>query len=58
MLNAHEQWQSNRDQAMQQWEQRFLYQQEDPLGALPEGWEMRTDPNTGRSNNILTKTYD
>lgn len=26
MLAAHEQWQSGRDQAMHQWEQRFLYQ--------------------------------
>jgi hypothetical protein len=24
MLNAHEQWNSNRTQAMHQWEQRFL----------------------------------
>jgi hypothetical protein len=36
MLAAHEEWQSGRDQAMQQWEQRFLYQnQEDALGPLP-----------------------
>ncbi|KAI1726866.1 HECT-domain (ubiquitin-transferase) domain-containing protein [Ditylenchus destructor] len=49
MLVAHEQWQSGRDQAMHQWEQRFLYQShDDPLGALPEGWERREDPNTGR----------
>ncbi|KAH7715632.1 NEDD4-like E3 ubiquitin-protein ligase WWP1 [Aphelenchoides avenae] len=48
MLAAHEQWQSGRDQAMHQWEQRFLYQQDDPLGPLPEGWEKREDPNTGR----------
>lgn len=26
MIVAHEQWQSGRDQAMHQWEQRFLYQ--------------------------------
>lgn len=25
MLAAHEQWESNRSQAMHQWEQRFLY---------------------------------
>ena len=36
MLEAHEQWQSGRDQAMIQWEQRFLLQQnnfsaDDPL---------------------------
>ncbi|KAF1769544.1 hypothetical protein GCK72_001361 [Caenorhabditis remanei] len=53
MLEAHEQWQSGRDQAMIQWEQRFLLQQnnfsaDDPLGPLPEGWEKRQDPNTGR----------
>ncbi|CAO4359963.1 unnamed protein product [Caenorhabditis nigoni] len=53
MLEAHEQWQSGRDQAMMQWEQRFLLQQnnfnaDDPLGPLPEGWEKRQDPNTGR----------
>ncbi|CAD5210212.1 unnamed protein product [Bursaphelenchus xylophilus] len=49
MLAAHEQWQSGRDQAMHQWEQRFLYQaHDDPLGPLPEGWERREDPNSGR----------
>ncbi|CDK13617.1 E3 ubiquitin-protein ligase wwp-1 [Caenorhabditis elegans] len=53
MLEAHEQWQSGRDQAMLQWEQRFLLQQnnfsaDDPLGPLPEGWEKRQDPNTSR----------
>ncbi|CAI5437785.1 unnamed protein product [Caenorhabditis angaria] len=53
MLEAHEQWQSGRDQAMMQWEQRFLLQQnnfnaDDPLGPLPDGWEKRQDPNTGR----------
>uniref|UniRef100_A0A914C5D6 E3 ubiquitin-protein ligase n=1 Tax=Acrobeloides nanus TaxID=290746 RepID=A0A914C5D6_9BILA len=49
MLVAHEQWQSGREQALHQWEQRFLYQNhDDPLGALPEGWERREDPNTGR----------
>uniref|UniRef100_A0A914HP06 E3 ubiquitin-protein ligase n=1 Tax=Globodera rostochiensis TaxID=31243 RepID=A0A914HP06_GLORO len=49
MLAAHEHWESNRSQAMHQWEQRFLYtQHDDPLGPLPEGWERREDPNTGR----------
>lgn len=49
MLAAHEQWQSGRDQAMHQWEQRFLYNaHDDPLGPMPEGWERREDPNTGR----------
>jgi atrophin-1 interacting protein 5 (WW domain-containing E3 ubiquitin protein ligase 1) len=48
MIAAHEQWQSGRDQAMHAWEQRFLYQQDDPLGPLPEGWEKREDQNTGR----------
>ncbi|KAL3077143.1 hypothetical protein niasHS_013132 [Heterodera schachtii] len=49
MLAAHEQWESNRSQAMHQWEQRFLYtHHDDPLGPLPEGWERREDPNTGR----------
>uniref|UniRef100_A0A183C5Q1 HECT-type E3 ubiquitin transferase n=1 Tax=Globodera pallida TaxID=36090 RepID=A0A183C5Q1_GLOPA len=49
MLAAHEHWESNRSQAMHQWEQRFLYtQHDDPLGPLVEGWERREDPNTGR----------
>ncbi|KAI6178218.1 E3 ubiquitin-protein ligase [Aphelenchoides besseyi] len=49
ILNAHQQWQSGRDQAMHQWEQRFLYgASEHPLGPLPEGWEQRVDPTTGR----------
>ncbi|CAD6186276.1 unnamed protein product [Caenorhabditis auriculariae] len=54
MLEAHEQWQSGRDQAMHQWEQRFLLQQnsftssDDPLGPLPNGWEKRQDPQTAR----------
>ncbi|CAJ0962896.1 unnamed protein product, partial [Mesorhabditis belari] len=54
MLEAHEQWQSGRDQAMHQWEQRFLLQNnanasDDPLGPMPEGWEKRADPGTGRT---------
>ncbi|KAE9420528.1 hypothetical protein Angca_003003 [Angiostrongylus cantonensis] len=54
MLEAHEQWQSGRDQAMHQWEQRFLLQansltaSDDPLGPLPDGWEKREDPKTRR----------
>ncbi|TKR96458.1 hypothetical protein L596_010472 [Steinernema carpocapsae] len=36
MIEAHEQWQSGRVQAMHQWDQRFLYPNtEDPLGPLP-----------------------
>ncbi|PZR20445.1 MAG: hypothetical protein DI538_30340 [Azospira oryzae] len=38
MLAAHEQWQSGRNQAMQAWDQRFLFQaQDDANGPLPEG---------------------
>lgn len=54
MLEAHELWQSNRDQAMHQWEQRYLLQSnamvsnDDPLGPLPQGWEKRADHATGR----------
>ncbi|VDN07491.1 unnamed protein product [Thelazia callipaeda] len=54
MIEAHELWQSNRDQAMHQWEQRYLLQSntmvsnDDPMGPLPNGWEKRADPNTGR----------
>jgi hypothetical protein len=48
MLAARDQWESGRDRAMHQWEQRFLYNNEDPLGPLPDGWERRDDPNTGR----------
>lgn len=54
MLEAHQQWENGRDQAMHQWEQRYLLQSnaltpsDDPLGPLPEGWEKRADPNTGR----------
>ncbi|KAG1702350.1 E3 ubiquitin-protein ligase Su(dx) [Nymphon striatum] len=46
-----QQWQQDRPQAMQQYHQRFLYQnpahteEEDPLGTLPEGWEKRIEPN-------------
>ncbi|KAJ3585994.1 hypothetical protein NHX12_012396 [Muraenolepis orangiensis] len=51
-----EQWQHQRSQlqgAMQQFNQRFIYglqdqvpaAQNDPLGALPHGWEKRTDSN-------------
>ncbi|VDN53339.1 unnamed protein product [Dracunculus medinensis] len=54
MLQARDLWQSNRDQAMHQWEQRYLLQSnamianDDPLGPLPNGWEKRADPSTGR----------
>ncbi|OCT82378.1 NEDD4-like E3 ubiquitin-protein ligase WWP2 isoform X1 [Xenopus laevis] len=51
-VRNYEQWQSQRNQmqgAMQQLNQRFLYQpssaapDNDPLGALPNGWEKRQD---------------
>ncbi|MBN3298189.1 WWP2 ligase, partial [Amia calva] len=51
-VRNYEQWQSQRSQlqgAMQQFSQRFLYQSSgvptdnDPLGALPPGWEKRQD---------------
>ncbi|GMT28047.1 hypothetical protein PFISCL1PPCAC_19344, partial [Pristionchus fissidentatus] len=53
MINAHERWQNGRNDAQASWEQRFLIQTnsglaDDPLGPLPEGWEKRADPNTGR----------
>ncbi|GMR53210.1 hypothetical protein PMAYCL1PPCAC_23405, partial [Pristionchus mayeri] len=54
MINAHEQWQNSRSGAQASWAQRFLIQAsngmgEDSLGALPEGWEKRSDPNSGRT---------
>uniref|UniRef100_A0A672RWE2 E3 ubiquitin-protein ligase n=1 Tax=Sinocyclocheilus grahami TaxID=75366 RepID=A0A672RWE2_SINGR len=51
-VRNYEQWQSQRSQlqgAMQQFNQRYLYQssggtvENDPLGALPPGWEKRQD---------------
>uniref|UniRef100_A0AAY4DD86 E3 ubiquitin-protein ligase n=1 Tax=Denticeps clupeoides TaxID=299321 RepID=A0AAY4DD86_9TELE len=51
-VRNYEQWQSQRSQlqgAMQHFSQRFLYQssgvqvENDPLGALPPGWEKRQD---------------
>ncbi|XP_062317218.1 NEDD4-like E3 ubiquitin-protein ligase WWP2 isoform X2 [Osmerus eperlanus] len=51
-VRNYEQWQSQRNQlqgAMHQFSQRFLYQptgapvENDPLGALPPGWEKRQD---------------
>ncbi|XP_071199193.1 NEDD4-like E3 ubiquitin-protein ligase WWP2 isoform X3 [Salvelinus alpinus] len=52
-VRNYEQWQSQRNQlqgAMHQFSQRFLYQssgapavENDPLGALPSGWEKRQD---------------
>lgn len=51
-MRHYQQWQSDRMQAMQQCQQRFLYQNnaskvedDDPLGPLPEGWEKRVEPN-------------
>lgn len=52
-MRNYQQWQSDRTQAMQQCQQRFLYQsntaqteeENDPLGTLPEGWEKRIEPN-------------
>ncbi|KAI6219536.1 Transcription factor BTF3 [Aphelenchoides fujianensis] len=43
VIAAHEQWQSGRDQAMANWQERYLYANDDPLGPLPEGWERRVD---------------
>ncbi|KFD49498.1 hypothetical protein M513_09609 [Trichuris suis] len=54
MLQAHQQWQSCRDQAMEQWQQRFLYPNvgqhngETSDEVLPEGWEKRYDLSSGR----------
>ncbi|GMT29780.1 hypothetical protein PFISCL1PPCAC_21077 [Pristionchus fissidentatus] len=53
MINAHERWQNGRNDAQASWEQRFFIQTNsglagDPLGPLPDGWEKRADPNTGR----------
>ncbi|PAV56460.1 hypothetical protein WR25_06779 [Diploscapter pachys] len=68
MLEAHAQWQSGRDQAMQYWGQRFLLQQgngaaggavmtnDDPLGPLPEGWEKRFD--TGSNSIYFANLFD
>ncbi|XP_022255905.1 E3 ubiquitin-protein ligase Su(dx)-like [Limulus polyphemus] len=45
-VRNYEQWQSHQAQAMQQCQQRFLYhtpvhvEDDDPLGPLPEGWEV------------------
>jgi atrophin-1 interacting protein 5 (WW domain-containing E3 ubiquitin protein ligase 1) len=49
IINAHDQWQSTRTNAQENYNGRFLYQSgEDALGPLPEGWERREDPNTHR----------
>uniref|UniRef100_A0A674P227 HECT-type E3 ubiquitin transferase n=1 Tax=Takifugu rubripes TaxID=31033 RepID=A0A674P227_TAKRU len=47
-VRNYEQWQHQRNQlqgAMQQFNQRFIFGEFDPLGPLPHGWEKRTDPN-------------
>uniref|UniRef100_A0A8C7GLV3 HECT-type E3 ubiquitin transferase n=1 Tax=Oncorhynchus kisutch TaxID=8019 RepID=A0A8C7GLV3_ONCKI len=47
-VRNYEQWQHQRNQlqgAMQQFNQRFIFGQFDPLGPLPHGWEKRTDSN-------------
>uniref|UniRef100_A0AAQ4RVC1 HECT-type E3 ubiquitin transferase n=1 Tax=Gasterosteus aculeatus aculeatus TaxID=481459 RepID=A0AAQ4RVC1_GASAC len=49
-VRNYEQWQHQRSQlqgAMQQFNQRFIFGEFDPLGPLPLGWEKRTD-STGR----------
>uniref|UniRef100_A0A8C3ATJ8 E3 ubiquitin-protein ligase n=1 Tax=Cyclopterus lumpus TaxID=8103 RepID=A0A8C3ATJ8_CYCLU len=49
-VRNYEQWQHQRSQlqgAMQQFNQRFIFGEFDPLGPLPHGWEKRTD-STGR----------
>lgn len=47
MLQAHRQWENGRADALQQYQNRFLYNQpgsqtalteDDPLGPMPEGW--------------------
>uniref|UniRef100_A0A914YB74 E3 ubiquitin-protein ligase n=1 Tax=Panagrolaimus superbus TaxID=310955 RepID=A0A914YB74_9BILA len=49
IINAHDQWQSTRTNAQENYNGRFLYNAgEDALGPLPEGWERREDPNTHR----------
>ncbi|XP_069385254.1 NEDD4-like E3 ubiquitin-protein ligase WWP2 isoform X3 [Paralichthys olivaceus] len=69
-VRNYQQWQSQRSQlqgAMHQFSQRFLYQQpsgapveNDPLGALPPGWEKRQD--NGRiyfvNHNTRTTQWD
>uniref|UniRef100_A0A8C2APB5 E3 ubiquitin-protein ligase n=1 Tax=Cyprinus carpio TaxID=7962 RepID=A0A8C2APB5_CYPCA len=47
-VRNYEQWQHQRSQlqgAMQQFNQRFIIGEFDPLGPLPHGWEKRTDSN-------------
>uniref|UniRef100_A0A669EXU7 E3 ubiquitin-protein ligase n=1 Tax=Oreochromis niloticus TaxID=8128 RepID=A0A669EXU7_ORENI len=47
-VRNYEQWQHQRSQlqgAMQQFNQRFIFGEYDPLGPLPQGWEKRTDSN-------------
>uniref|UniRef100_A0AAQ5Z5Q1 E3 ubiquitin-protein ligase n=1 Tax=Amphiprion ocellaris TaxID=80972 RepID=A0AAQ5Z5Q1_AMPOC len=47
-VRNYEQWQHQRSQlqgAMQQFNQRFIFGEFDPLGPLPHGWEKRTDTN-------------
>uniref|UniRef100_A0A8D0AZM8 E3 ubiquitin-protein ligase n=1 Tax=Sander lucioperca TaxID=283035 RepID=A0A8D0AZM8_SANLU len=47
-VRNYEQWQHQRSQlqgAMQQFNQRFIFGDFDPLGPLPHGWEKRTDTN-------------
>uniref|UniRef100_A0A672ZKX5 E3 ubiquitin-protein ligase n=1 Tax=Sphaeramia orbicularis TaxID=375764 RepID=A0A672ZKX5_9TELE len=47
-MRNYEQWQHQRSQlqgAMQQFNQRFIIGEFDPLGPLPLGWEKRTDSN-------------
>ncbi|KRY86333.1 NEDD4-like E3 ubiquitin-protein ligase WWP2 [Trichinella pseudospiralis] len=52
MLQAHQQWQSLRDEGHIRWQQRFLDSSHVNLTTndvqLPEGWERRQDPASGR----------
>ncbi|KRZ87044.1 NEDD4-like E3 ubiquitin-protein ligase WWP2 [Trichinella sp. T8] len=52
MLQAHQQWQSLRDEGHIRWQQRFLDSSHVNLlsndAQLPEGWERRQDPASGR----------
>ncbi|KRZ73627.1 NEDD4-like E3 ubiquitin-protein ligase WWP2 [Trichinella papuae] len=52
MLQAHQQWQSLRDEGHIRWQQRFLDSSHVNLTPndvqLPEGWERRQDPASGR----------
>uniref|UniRef100_A0AC35TK06 HECT-type E3 ubiquitin transferase n=1 Tax=Rhabditophanes sp. KR3021 TaxID=114890 RepID=A0AC35TK06_9BILA len=56
-LAAHDQWQTNRDQAIVSMGGRFLHNNEE-VDPLPDGWARREDPQSGRPYfvNHITKT--